>query len=531
MLRIIHDCPLTGTIRFRLVSLNIEAILREPTIYERRERLSQMSRLDVGYAYGGTIERIKAQDVGKSRLGMAALMWVIHAERQLRADELCQALAVKIGSEDFNAGNAPSIWTLASCCQGLIAVDKHTSTVKLVHPTVKEYLSTRSDIFNRPHSTIAEICLTYLNSTQVKAMPANRSTNTRDTPFLEYCSLYWGVHARRDISSNLYSLALQLCRARDHISSKFLLEHVKYLDGGGSASIFGSVLGGDIRCHFGESHWAPSFGIVELVSTVLYGSNGHKQVVDMLVREGTWANERDSSGLTPLLYAVCCGNERVVGILLSHQQIDADMPDCHGKTPLSYAAQDGLGGVVARLLERRGVDPNKHDDSGNTPLSFAARGGHDGVVKILLRRVVDNADEPDNDGKTPLSYAASGGHEEVVKLLLWWTVNPDQPDHDGRTPLMCAASGGHTGVVKTLLGRKDVNTDKPDKDGRTPLMCAASGGHAEVVKILLGREEVNSDKPDNQGQTPLMLATRLGFQDVITVLQSHQAETPAQPEA
>jgi len=70
---------------------------------------------ELGDVYGVTIERIKAQAGDKSRLGMAALMWVSHAERPFRADELCHALGVKLGSSDFNACNAPSILTLIHC--------------------------------------------------------------------------------------------------------------------------------------------------------------------------------------------------------------------------------------------------------------------------------------------------------------------------------------------------------------------------------------------------------------------------------
>ena len=40
--------------------------------------------------------------------------------------------------------------------------------MRLVHFTLKEYLSAHPDIFSSPHATIAEICLTYLNSQQVK---------------------------------------------------------------------------------------------------------------------------------------------------------------------------------------------------------------------------------------------------------------------------------------------------------------------------------------------------------------------------
>jgi len=121
--------------------------------------------------YGATIERIKAQGGDKLRLGMGALMWICHAVRPLRPDELCHALAIKLGSKNYNPDNAPSISTLVSCCQGLITFDKKASTMRLIHFTLKEYLSAHPDIFSRPHSTIAEICLTYLNSKEVKAIP------------------------------------------------------------------------------------------------------------------------------------------------------------------------------------------------------------------------------------------------------------------------------------------------------------------------------------------------------------------------
>jgi len=106
--------------------------------------------LGLGDVYGATIERIKTLGWDKSRLGIGALMWITHAERPLSADELCHALAIELGSTDLNAGNIPSISTLVGCCQGLIAVDKEASTVRLIHFTLREYLSARPDIFTRP---------------------------------------------------------------------------------------------------------------------------------------------------------------------------------------------------------------------------------------------------------------------------------------------------------------------------------------------------------------------------------------------
>jgi len=172
-------------------------------------------------------------------------MWINHAERPLRADELCHALAVELGSTDFNTRNIPSMSTLVGCCQGLIVVDKEASTVRLIHFTLQEYLSTHPDLFSRPHSAMAEICLTYLSSQQVNALSTNPSPDTRNTPFLEYCSVspdtrntpfleycsvYWGVHAKRELSDCAFSLALELLKEHySEISTKLLLARVQDL--------------------------------------------------------------------------------------------------------------------------------------------------------------------------------------------------------------------------------------------------------------------------------------------------------------
>ena len=187
------------------------------------------SGLELGDVYNATIERIKAQNGDKSRLGMAALMWISHAERPLNAYELCHALAVELGSTDFSAENVLSVSTLVSSCQGLITVDKEASTVRLIHFTLQEYFSAHPDIFSRAHSTIAEICLTYLNSQQVKAFSTAPSAGTQNAPFLEYCSVYWGVHAKKDLSDCARSLALELLKEHyGQVSTKSLLAQAKH---------------------------------------------------------------------------------------------------------------------------------------------------------------------------------------------------------------------------------------------------------------------------------------------------------------
>jgi len=463
--------------RFLLVSLNIDAILEESTIYRRQERLSRMTKgLGLGAAYSATIERIKAQGGDKSRLGMEALMWISHSERLLKANELRHALAVELGSTHFNSGNVPSMSTLVSCCQGLITVDKEASTVRLVHFTLQEYLSAHPDIFSTPHSSIAEICLTYLNSEQVKAISPDWYPDLSDTPFLEYSSLYWGVHAKRELSDHAISLALEFLRGYDgHISTGLLLGRVEYLD---DEEVGTNLL-------FSGLHCASFFGIVEVAAALIemncFDTNG----------EDIW-------WCSPLSWAARNGHEEVVGILLKQEAVNSDEPDIYGRTPLLHAAGNGHERVVKILLGREDVDPNKLPQYSFTPLLSAARHGHEGVVKILLER------------------------EDVI---------PDKPAIWGRTPLAIAAEFGHEGVVKMLLGRQEVNPDKPDMWGQTPLSFAAVYGHEGVVKMLLGRQEVNPDKADNDGKTPLMYAAERGHKCVIEELKPHEVVTPERSEA
>ena len=401
---LIPYCQLIDEFRFLLVSLNTNAILQESTKYRRREQLRKMvDGLRLGDAYGATIDRIKAQDGDKSRLGMEALMWISHAELPLRADELCHALGVELGSTDFNVDNVPSISTLVSCCQGLVAVDKEVSTVRLIHFTLKEYLSARPDIFSRPHSAMAEICLTYLNCQQVKALSADPSTTPStdpstlfyNKPFLKYSSRYWGVHAERELSDRILSLALELFQEYDgHISGQLLWEEA-----------YGSDYGVYGYFRFSPLHCASIFGIAELLA--------------VLVEMGCYdINGGDEYEYTPLAWAARYGHDQIVQMLVELEEVDPDKSHISGQTPLSRAAEAGHEEVVKILLGLDHVNPNEPDGyDGQAPLSLAAERGHEEVVRILLRRGDVNPDVPDNYRQTPLSYAAQRGHEGVVRIL------------------------------------------------------------------------------------------------------------------
>jgi len=316
----------------------MDAILGETTAYGRRQKLRAMAEgLDLKDVYGATLARIKEQGGQKARLGKAALMWISHSERLLQLDELSHALAIEIGSTNLNPERIPSVETLLSSCLGLIVIDREASTVRLIHFTLQEYLFTCPDLFGPTHSIMAETCLTYLNFPVIKDISSTLSTLPQSTPFLKYCSLYWGAHAKRGASEEVISLALQLfAQIESHISTKLLLHDIVPNTGRHNRDIHisGPLIG------FTGLHCSSVFGITEIAARLVGQPN-----YDL--------NKRDFLGITPLVWAAICGQEGVAKLLLGRHTIDPDKPDkFFPRTTLSWGAEKGHEGIVRLLLDR-----------------------------------------------------------------------------------------------------------------------------------------------------------------------------------
>src|SRR5205807_4247746 len=252
--------------RFLLVSLNIDTILGEVTISERRQKLNDLARgSHLGDAYATTLARMKTQKGNRPRLGMEALMWVSNSERPLRTSELCHALGVKIGSRDLDPESVPTTRTLLACSLGLITVEASSSTVRLVHFTLQEYLSNNTGLFLNAHSMIAEVCLTYLNFECVRKLSPTISSGLPTVPLAGYASCYWGKHITREKIESVSPLALRLLAGfEQHISSQLLLLHRddKHLLGPGFDTSDGPT-------GFTGLHAAAFLGIVEIVAALL----------------------------------------------------------------------------------------------------------------------------------------------------------------------------------------------------------------------------------------------------------------------
>ncbi|RPB02754.1 hypothetical protein L873DRAFT_1801779 [Choiromyces venosus 120613-1] len=148
--------------------------------------------------------------------------------------------------------------------------------------TLQECLWAHPDLFDGAHSTIAETCLSYLNSRQVKALSTSPSPNLKGTPFLEY-SLYWGTHAKRDLSDCAKLFALEpFDNYTNHISTKIPFKAEKP---------YCNAVGFDKPSFFSGLHCASYyFRIVEIVA-------GLAEVEDCDI------TQRDCSDNAPLVWA------------------------------------------------------------------------------------------------------------------------------------------------------------------------------------------------------------------------------------
>ena len=357
--------------------------------------------VDLDSTYTQTLQRIRDQKGDRSRLGIEVLMWVSHAERPLGIDELRHALAVEMGSMDLDPDNIPPQDTVLGSCLGLTIIDAETSTVRLIHYTLQEYLSSPG-ILPDAHKSLGQTCLTYLNHKQIKELPAKIST-FEDIPFLEYSSLYWGSHAKVELSDGAKSLALELLnQAGNHISATLL--------GGQISALFVKRVGHSHSCSLPYHLWpglhcASYFGIIEVITA-------------LIERGSCDINESDCMGFTPLMHAAWQGNEGVVRLLLTRDDINPDKPENDGGTPLWWASCHEHEEVVKLLLARNDVNPNKTNKFSATPLSWASQGGCEGVVKLLLKRDDVNPNLPKYLGRTPLWWASCYKHHGIVKLLL-----------------------------------------------------------------------------------------------------------------
>nr|CDJ80356.1 Ankyrin and K Homology domain containing protein [Haemonchus contortus] len=257
-------------------------------------------------------------------------------------------------------------------------------------------------------------------------------------------------------------------------------------------------------------------------------SNGHAQMVDVLVCRGANIEHRDKKGFTPLILAATGGHRDVVELLLNNgAQIEAQSERTKD-TALSLACSGGRKDVVELLLSR-GANKEHRNVSDYTPLSLAASGGYVEIVNMLLNAGAEiNSRTGSKLGISPLMLAAMNGHKEATRVLLEQGSDINaQIETNRNTALTLACFQGRTEVVGLLL-QYNANVEHRAKTGLTPLMEAANGGYVEVGELLLDAcADPNTAPVPSSRDTALTIAADKGHERFVDMLVHRGAHIDA----
>lgn len=517
---------------FLLPALHIRSILDQITKADVKRTLMHLST-NLTQAFQSTIQRISNLSTARKDLAFRTLMWISHTNRPLTVTELQHAMALRLDT-DLDRDNFPSVRTLLDCCSGLVEVDYESSTIRLVHHSLEEYLREHDHgLFRDANLVIARTCLKYLMLNSLSGLPHEDrigfSGALEHFAFLSYAAIEWGHHARSLPAEDIKDLALlvlansscliTMARVRDFDTAD--LRHWKprawswAYSGPGGAGI--SVAAGFGLTQILEILIAQNRHSLRLNVRDAYGNtalheatlSGQEKAAEMLLRHGASVLEVNYSQSTPIYLAVSYRRLPMVNLLLLYGREQLDVEGPKGFTPLHKAVEQGDEECVALLLQR-GASVGAETRQGTTALHIAALRGYLSIAKLLvLAGAVVHVE--DKEKLCPLDYAATGGFTELVGYLL---DNGGRLFHKGRelwTPLHRSARGGHTDCVRFFLDR-GVNVLLTDFKDNTPLHLAVRSGTMDTVKMLLEHSpdpELKRSQlfaKDRKGSTPREVA-------------------------
>lgn len=157
-------------------------------------------------AFSVTIQRIQDQKPDIATQAMEVLKWIFLANEPLKVDTLRHALAVEPNDNDLDWENFIDEQLILDYCLGLVIIDESTSTVRLVHKSLQDYLKTQYDeriLFQKGHYKITHTCLTYMAFGSHEQERKTLGVDLFDKyVLLGYAVRNWDYHARVTESTN-----------------------------------------------------------------------------------------------------------------------------------------------------------------------------------------------------------------------------------------------------------------------------------------------------------------------------------------
>ncbi|HLS50432.1 MAG TPA: ankyrin repeat domain-containing protein [Burkholderiaceae bacterium] len=177
---------------------------------------------------------------------------------------------------------------------------------------------------------------------------------------------------------------------------------------------------------------------------------------------GADPNAVNSNGQPAIMQAVRDDAWQVFDLLLSHRNIDVNLPNKTDETPLMYVAI--VGDIPrAKALIEHGAEINR---LGWSPLHYAASKGQLDMVQFLIANdALVNAPSP--DGTSPLMMAAYDGSERTVRALVAAGADATAVNIRGEDAALWARRKDHESLARKLddLAHRVATAREAGRDG------------------------------------------------------------------
>ena len=359
--------------------------------------------------FGGAINRIKSQSQEYWQLARQTISWIFYAQRPLKISELREMLAVEPKDTNFHPSGLHEKDLILKFCFGLVSIEEQDETVRLVHYSLEEYLTTCwHRYWPEAEEIVAATCLASLTLEGLSIYVKSDCMPVHPHSFW-YAYEYWSEHVRGPLEEVLEDQILGMLESKTQSEYAYRIHENSY----------------EVASRTTPLHIAASLGLNHLISVIV------KRKVDL--------EARDSNGYTPLGRAVQSGERTAVIQLLDH---GAD-PNANGGRMIPFVtASIGQDLATMELLINYGAL------RGTGQALTLASGRNDATVLQLL---LDKVSFPDEDKFRVLLSNIQMGRVNLVRILLHAGTNLNRICKCGHTALTIAIRHYKNDMIALLL--------------------------------------------------------------------------------
>jgi len=238
-------------------------------------------------------------------------------------------------------------------------------------------------------------------------------------------------------------------------------------------------------------------------------------------------NEIDSSGFTPLEYAINKNNANIVQMILNYGlkheiNLNVNEKDNSGNLPLIKAINKNNFDMIYAILDyynRKNININIKDNNGNTPLILLYKNYKNNKKSdsSMFNKIFDyllehyDINQTDVSGNSILYYAICNKDIDVMKKLLNMDANLFLKNNFKKSPMDIAFNQKDYDVFKTIIeyGNIDFNIENIEGDSFLASIIKTryfdDNKKKELIELLINKG-VNINFLDKNGNTPLVYA-------------------------